>query len=126
MDQQLAPGWTAELDRGPDWLFIRLYWDPVNGDQDPDLVEPIWQLLNISLLNRLILEIEHMPRLDTHLMGELVRLHKRVVEQGGMVRLSGTSDANQEVIREAQLADRFPQFRNREEAVLGYRPRKPR
>ncbi|MFT7641040.1 MAG: anti-anti-sigma regulatory factor [Pirellulaceae bacterium] len=126
MDQQLAPGWTAELECGPDWLFVRLYWSPVESGESPDLAEPIWQLLHSNMLNRLVLETENVPLLSSHLIGELVRLHKRVAEQGGMVRLSGTSDENQDIIRTARLAERFPHFRNREDAVMGYRPRKPR
>jgi anti-anti-sigma regulatory factor len=126
MDQQIAPGWTAELSSGPDWLFVRLYWNPADCGQSPDLAEPIWQLLQTNMQNRLVLETENVPLLSSHLVGELVRLHKLIVEQGGMVRLSGTSDENQDILRTAQLADRFPQFGNREEAVMGYRPRKPR
>jgi hypothetical protein len=55
-----------------------------------------------------------------------VRLHKRVTTQGGMVRLCGLSEASQDVLRISRLADRFPAYRNRTDAVMGYRPQQPR
>ena len=32
MSQQLSPGWTADVDRGPDWLFINVHWDRGDGE----------------------------------------------------------------------------------------------
>jgi hypothetical protein len=42
------------------------------------------------------------------------------------MRISGLSEPNQEVLRICQLDSRFPQYPNREDAVMGYRPTQPR
>ena len=60
------------------------------------------------------------------LIGQLVRLNKQVQEQGGVLRLSGLSPRNQEVLRLSQLDDRFPQYADREAAVMAQQTVKPR
>ena len=66
-------------------------------------------------------------RLDSHLITQLLGLHKRVCGQDGVVRLSGLSDENGDVLRRCGLEGRFPTHRCREEAVMGVaQPRQPR
>lgn len=123
---ELAPEWTMDLDRGPDWLFIRLR-PPRHGDTgEIALAEMIWQKLEQCFCYRVVLELDDVTFLRSWLLGEIVRLHKRVTTQGGMVRLCGVSNANQDVLRICRLADRFPAYRNRTDAVMGYRPPQPR
>jgi anti-anti-sigma factor len=123
---ELAPEWTMEIDRGPDWLFIRLR-PPQHGDTgEIALAQMIWQTLEQSFCHRVVLELDDVGFLRSWMVGELVRLHKRVTSQGGMVRLCGVSDASKAVLRICRLDDRFPAYRNRTDAVMGYRPPRPR
>ena len=47
-------------------------------------------------------------------------------KHGGVLRLSGVSDDNQQLLRSCRLDGLFPQFRSRSQAVLGRRPLQPR
>jgi anti-sigma B factor antagonist len=123
---ELAPQWTMEIDRGPDWLFIRLQ-PPREGDTgEIALAEMIWQKLEKCFCYRAVLEFDDVKFLRSWMVGELVRLHKRVTTQGGMLRLCGLSAPNQDVLRICRLDDRFPAYRNRTDAVMGSRPAQPR
>lgn len=123
---ELAPEWTMDIDRGPDWLFIRLR-PPHGGDTgEIALAEMIWQKLQQSFCYRVVLELDDVGYMRSWMIGELVRLHKRVISQGGMLRLSGVSPEAETVLRICRLTDCFPAYRNRTEAVMGYRPAKPR
>ncbi len=123
---ELAPGWNIQLDRGPDWLFVRLIGEAPFDSDGIDFSDRVWVLLQQQFSHRLIIEMDQVDWLRSHLIGELVRLHKRIYTAGGVMRLCGLSDNNQEVLRSSRLAERFPQYANREEAVMGYRPSKPR
>lgn len=123
---EVAPQWAVEIDRGPDWLFIRLR-PPQGADAGEfPLAETIWEKLEQSFCHRVVLELNEVTFLRSWLVGELVKLHKRLVGRGGMMRLCGLSAANQDVLRTCRLADRFPAYRNRTDAIMGHRPTQPR
>ncbi len=126
MIQELSPGWTADVERGPQWLFVRLSRRQGAGDSMPELAGPIWGLLEKHFVNRLVIQLDELPTMQSHLIGELVKLHKRLATHDGVLRLCGVSDRNQDVLRLCRLEDRFPQYVTREDAVMGHRPQKPR
>ena len=122
----LAPGWSIRIDRGPDWLFVRLYGQEPFDTDGIELSVRLWEALEQEFTHRLVIELDEIRLLRSHLVGELVRLHKRLQTKGGMLRLSGLSERNYDVLVSSRLADRFPRYRTREDAVMGYRPAKPR
>ena len=128
---ELAPEWSLDIDRGPDWLFIRL--QPPRGNDtahrdggEAPLAEMVWKQLEQCFCYRVVLELDGIDYLRSWMIGELVRLHKRVTTQGGMLRLCGVNSDALAVLRICRLADRFPAYRNRTDAVMGYRPPQPR
>lgn len=126
MHVELAPGWDLDLERGPDWLFIRLR-PPRHGDTvEMELAEALWERLEQSFIYRVVLELDDLWLLRSWMIGELVKLHKRVATQGGTLRLCGLSDDNQDVLRQCRLHVCLPNFSNRTEAVMGHRPTQPR
>ena len=123
---ELTPEWTTEIDRGPDWVFLRLR-PPAHGDTgEIALAEMIWKKLEQSFCYRVVIELDEVTYLRSWMVGELVRLHKRVTTHGGMLRLCGLSPANQAVLHISRLGDRFPTYQNRTDAVMGHRPTQPR
>lgn len=126
MNQDLGSGWAVEIERGPDWLFISLQGVNPFDAAGIDLAAEVWQLFDREFVNRLVLEMDNVHVLRSELVGALVRLHSRITSHGGIMRISGLSDDNFAVLRNSRLHDRFPQYRDRYEAVLGYRPNKPR
>jgi len=123
---ELAPGWTFEMERGPDWLFIRLV--PPSGAEgtEVELAEVIWDRMQQQFTHRIVLEMDQIALMRSWLIGQLVMLHKRVVANGGLLRLAGLNDGNQQVLHMVRLDDRFPQYANRGDAVMGHRPGQPR
>ena len=60
---ELAPEWSMDIDRGPDWLFIRL--QPPNnqnaahgGRAEAPLAEMVWKKLEQCFCYRVVLELE--------------------------------------------------------------------
>jgi len=123
---ELAPGWNMDLDRGPDWLFVRLRPPRGGSFREIELAEAVWDKLEQAFTYRLVLELDDVSLMRSWMIGELVKLHKRIVSHEGLMRLCGVSDANQEVLRMCRLHDRFPQYPSRHDAVMGQRPSQPR
>lgn len=122
---QSCRNWTFDVERGPDWLFLKVH-APENGDAEGiPLAAEIWELMQREFARRVVLELDSLNILRSCVIGQLVQLHKRVYNNGGMMRLVGLSDDNYNVLVACRLHERFPHFRTREEAVMGMRP-KPR
>lgn len=118
--------WSVEFDRGPDWLFAKVIC-PAGADMsDCRLAEVIWQALEQQFLQRCVIEMDLVEHLRSVLIGQIVLLHKRLTSHGGLLRLSGLTLRQIEVLEVTGLEDRFPAFQNREQAVMGRMPAKPR
>jgi anti-anti-sigma regulatory factor len=123
---ELAPGWGMEVERGPDWLFVRLKCTPGEMSNVPPLADHVWRLMEQHFTRRLVMELDEIYLLHSSLVGQLVLLHKRLSTQGGVMRLCGLSSGNQLVLRTCRLDGRFPAYHDRADAVRGFRPAQPR
>jgi len=123
---EIAPGWQLDVDRGPDWLFVRIH-DPAEAHDDaPPLADRLWELLQEQFVNRLIIELDELRWLPSYLIGQLVLIQKKVHTHGGVVRLCGLSPDNERVLRLTRLDSLLPNYANRAAAVMGHVPQKPR
>ena len=120
-------GWELDVERGPNWLFVKVKGPKeANGDAF-SLAERVWTLLQEHLADRLILELDDVGLFNSSLLGQLVLLHKRIGSHGGVMRLCGLSPHNQAVLHCCRLDERFSCYPTREEAVRGScQPRQPR
>ncbi len=123
---QTGTGWQLEVDRGPDWVFVRLRPRDDGEIDDFMLAEKIWEILEQSFTYRLVLELDNVEILRSYLIAQLVLLSKRINSHGGMLRLCGLTSANQEVVHVCRLDGCLPNYDNRGEAVMGHRPVRPR
>jgi anti-anti-sigma factor len=123
---EALPGWSVTVDHGPDWLFVRLHTEQDACGDVSGLAETLWRMLETQLAHRMVLEMDEVSSLRSSMVGELVRLHKRITSNGGLMRLSGLSDSNQDVLKHCRLDGCFPQYLSRTDAVKGQRPNKPR
>ena len=75
----------------------------------------------------IVLELDQIEVLNSHLIGQLVRLYKLIREHDGVLRLSGLSPYNLQMLHTCRLDDRLVPYHDRREAVLGCcRPHHPR
>ena len=126
----LALGWELAVERGPDWLFVRISGADDDGSETPPLADRLWSLLQEHLTHRLVLELDQVDVLGSHLIGQLVLLDKWMSEHGGVLRLCGLSPHSRRVLKRRRLDGRFPAYGNRMEAVMCRAavraPRRPR
>jgi len=123
--------WRLDVDRGPGWIFVRIHPPRVNGfdaqEHEPgELAERIWDVLLLNHCYRVVLEMDAIDLIMSALLGQLVQLSKRVHSHDGILRISGLSLTNQDILRTCRLDSALPHFQNREHAVMGYRPLQPR
>ena len=116
-----SPGLQMDVERGPDWLLVRIE----NLDSDDveaiPLANILWNLLQKHLAHRLVLELDQIDVLNSYLIGQLVRLYKLIDEQDGVMRLCGLSPYNREVLQTCRLDDRLLSYRDRRAAVMAGR-----
>jgi len=112
-----------EVDRGPDWLFVRMRPTPGRWDE---LADRLWSLADQHFIYRLVLEMDDLEVFPSLLMGQLVMLHKRVLQHDGALRLCGLSPQCEEALHLCRLDQALPNFPTREDAVNGCQFAKPR
>jgi anti-anti-sigma factor len=123
---EVSQGFRLEVERGPDWLFVRFAEFPDSPHELPPVAETVWRLLEQHFIHRVVLECQNIHHLHSTLLGELVRLYKRVSTHGGVLRLCGLSPENESVLAICRLDQCFPNYSDRVAAVRGERPRQPR
>ena len=120
-------GWELDVDRGPNWLFVKVRGSKEASWDASGLADRVWALLQEHLADRLILELDEIGFVSSNFVGQLVLLHKRIALHGGLMRLCGLSSQSREVLHCCCLDKHFSCYQNREEAVMGScRPRQPR
>ncbi len=122
----VAPGWELQVERGPDGLWIKVNPSEADGWNTPPLAEAVWSVMQRHLAHRLVLELDEIELLTSDMIGQIVVLHRRIRERGGLLRITGLSPYNQEVLRMHGLSGRFALYDNLEEAVMAGHPRKPK
>jgi anti-anti-sigma regulatory factor len=140
-----------QIERGPDWLLLRVLdlnrcgdrydgedaapdesanedFEPVDGGYAGEpLAERLWRLMDEHGLYRLVLELGEVDVLDSVAVRQLTLLHEFAGEQGGFLRLCGLSPRRWQILTRNGLGDIFQPYGNRDEAAFAaHRPSKPR
>ena len=115
----IAPGWELNVERGPDWLWVRIGRPEPYCVDTPPLAEEVWAQLERHFVYRLVLELDDLESLDSYLIGQLVVLDKRIREHGGLLRLTGVSSFNREALRMHGLNGRFSIYGDLTDALMG-------
>jgi len=110
--------WGVEVDRGPDWLFMKLH----PGKKEPKgVADKLWSVADRHFVYRLVLEMDDVDMLPSWLMGQLVMLQKRVLQRDGALRLCGLSEECAQALHFCRLDQALPTYDSREDAVKGRR-----
>jgi anti-anti-sigma regulatory factor len=117
----IAPGWQLMIDESSEWLFVRVMRLAGDADLEPPLARAIWGFAENNQTYRLVLEWPSVGPMHSYVIGQLVLLHKRCHQHGGTLRLCAFPPEAYEVLQIMRLADRFPNYRDRQAAVNGWR-----
>ena len=118
-------GWQLEVERGPDWLFVRPL-PPERIEDGGNLADEVWALMRQHQTHRVVLEMDQVGYLPSMLIGQLIVLLKRVHQLGGVMRLVGVNSECQYAIDLCRLGSPLASYATRAEAVLGRLPSQPR
>ncbi len=120
-------GWDLEIDRGPDWLYVRPRPTEGPAGYGLSLADQVWSVLEETLMHRLVLELSDITQFDETLVEQLRELQRRVQAHEGIMRLCCLSSENERKLRKHDVAGQLACYCNRESAVMGHdRPRLPR
>jgi anti-anti-sigma factor len=121
-----ALGCELDVERGPDWLFVRVRnLHRAESDAIP-LGDRLWSLLEQHFTHRLVLELDNVDVLGSFLVWQLVELCRRIEQHDGVMRVCGLSPDNREVLHACRLDERLLPYADRREAVMGLGPGLPR
>ena len=118
---EFAKGWLLHVDRGPEWLFVVLEESSSPADPTPPVADHVWEVIACHAQYRIVFEVTEGTRLTSHLVGQMVLLHRRLHQAEGVFRICGFSPENYEVLELMRLSGRFHNYPDREAAVMGYR-----
>ena len=123
----IAPGCELDVERGPEWLLVRVRNLDLSEPDATPLAERLWSLLQQHFTYRLVLELDDVDLLSSPLIGELAQLYKRIEEHDGMMRVCGLSPRNRQVLHACHLDESLLPYADRHDAVMGRPgPRQPR
>ena len=114
-----SPGFKLTVDRGPNWLFIKLRPQRKFTDSIPQIADQLWLMASRHFIYRVVLELEELNTMPSGLTAQLVLLQERLAQCGGALRICGLSTECAEVLSESRLDAAFPNHATRESAVLG-------
>lgn len=113
------PDWGVAVERGPDWLFLRLHDDESGssaGDRQP-LAERLWSMIRVNRAHRVVLELDRVEAVDDMLIGAIADVGTRVRDDGGLVRVCGLSKPNLERLQSSGCLAGLAHFATRTAAV---------
>jgi anti-anti-sigma factor len=114
----IASGCDFEVERGPDWLLVRMR----NLDRDESeipLADRLWSIMQQHFAHRLVLELNEVDVLGSYLIGQLLQLYRRIEQHDGVLRLCGLSAKNRQVLHACRLDQRLLPYEDQQGAVLG-------
>jgi anti-anti-sigma factor len=122
-----AARYEFDVDRGPDWLWIRIRSVETGSLPAASLAEQLKELVENHFIYRIVLELHRVPELSSQLIGELVQLSRYIQKHDGVLRICGLSPEGRAMLEMCNLDDLCLAYKTREEAIVGScAPRVPR
>lgn len=110
-------GWRATLYDEQGWRVVRLHPGPTPLGDVPGLVGALWDRLGLPPGEHLLVEMDDVEFVGSSLMGELVRLHKRIATTGGVLHLAGLRPDCRMAMHTCRLDTVLPCYDSRAEAL---------
>jgi anti-anti-sigma regulatory factor len=115
----VVDGLELNVDRGPNWLFVKLRAKNKPLTEVPQIAEKLWSISSRHFIYRLVLERDELDELRGGLMSQLVMLQERLAQCGGALRICGLSPECEETLHSCHLDSALPNHASRTEAVMG-------
>ena len=120
MAMHVVDGLELNVDRGPNWLFVKLRKKKsARTAAVPHIADKLWSISTRHFIYRLVVELDELEELPAGWMGELVELQQRLTECGGALRICGMSPECEETASGRQEDGTLTNHATRAEAVLG-------
>ena len=119
MPVHVVDGLEMDVDRGPNWLFVKLRTKNDPPVAVPQIADKLWAISSRHFIYRLVLELEELDELPSGMMGQLVMLQERLAQCGGALRICGLSPECEETLSSCHLDSALPNHASREQAVMG-------
>lgn len=115
----VVDGLELNVDRGPNWLFVKLRAKDQELAEFPQIAEKLWSISSRHFIYRLVLELEEVDEMRSGLMSQLVMLQNRLAQCGGALRICGLNPECEEALHSCHLDSALPNHATRTEAVMG-------
>lgn len=112
-------GLELNVDRGPNWLFVKLRSKDNTKGSVPQIADKLWSISSRHFIYRLVLELDSLEEMPSGMMGQLVLLQSRLAQCGGALRICGLSPECEESMHSCHLDSALPNHASREAAVMG-------
>ena len=112
-------GLELNVDRGPNWLFVKLKAKEDAHHEVPRIADKLWSISSRHFIYRLVLELEDLDKMPSGMMGQLVMLQERLSQCGGALRICGLSPECEVELHNCQLDSALPNHASRAQAVMG-------
>lgn len=111
--------WELQIERGPNWLFIRVQHCPDQLGPVGALAQRVVEALDQHMVNRLVLELPGVGCSCARLATEIGLVEAWMQRHHGVLRICGVPPRYVRQLQQAHFTDRFPLYHDREEAVWG-------
>lgn len=113
----LVQNWRATIDQAGDWRVVRFHQPQDGATVVYDLADALWRQLGAPPPTKILIEMDDIHFLSSSVMGELVRLHKRLAVSGGLLHLCNLRPECREALHITRLDRVLPTFDSRDEAL---------
>jgi hypothetical protein len=112
-------GFKLTVDRGPNWLFVKLRPKRRFAQDVAQIADELWSIASRHFTYRLVLELEELDQMPVDLIEQLVILQERLLHSDGSLRICGLPTNCVEKLRSSRLESALPIYATRQAAVLG-------
>lgn len=109
-------GWDVSVERGPEWLFLRLE-NGKPGAANRPLAERLLGTIQANRAHRVVLELDHVDSIDDSLLDAITTVGSHVRGDGGLIRVCGLSASTLLQLRKSAPGSELPHFESRSAAV---------
>jgi hypothetical protein len=112
-------GFKLNVDRGPNWLFIKLRPMRHFAEDISQIADELWSIASRHFIYRLVLELEEVREMPADMIEQLVILQERLAHCDGSLRICGLTPLCAQALCDSQFDAVLPTYTTRQEAVHG-------